>query len=553
MMMLRSLAIHSRSIVALLCVVAGIVGAAALAPLLYSPVFVGPPPASGIVLSLLVAAFGGEALWWTLRCGRGCAPPARGSGGRCCRLACTFMTDAAAVVIAVGFAVGYRLDLFAWSLALGAALAIITAEALAHSRAEASAAAAAAVGVGINDGSVGKLSAYVELRGGEGAAPARCAALRACACAPPGSPAWRRCLFATHAVAWALASAALVLCAVGAATVGAGWRRFPPRGALYRVPAGGAMVSMHAWCTGPPPSALPTIFLDIGGGGHSSSDAYGFADALAEAGRRICAADPPGCGWSPLGGADASQLISTPVDGSWSLQLLATMGEPGPFVLVGTMDGGAPRVYEAALAAPAAVAAVIPMQYGVSEFANLAAYRGWSAAVARQQASAVLAARLVFCDAIRFLGTTWGLVGLFAGSEPPGYTPAGRWPEKNVLNLEHEGQWDLQCRMLAAQVRDPDSIFAPDIWENRTLAGTVRVLAIDNPPADPCAFSTSTDDCALQRFTTAQNSQFMRNMTTMTSGSKYLAYNGSKTGWLGDGASDLAWLTAQIISFLEAA
>ena len=360
---------------------------------------------------------------------------------------------------------------------------------------------------------------------------------------------WRRVLAALHAVVWALACTALILCIGGALTLAVSWRRFPAHGGFYEVEVAGATVRMQAWCQGPPPSAAPTIFLDFGGGGHSSSDVYGLADALVAAGRRVCSADPPGTGWTALGSADTTVLD---VGTFWSLPLLAAMGEPGPFVLIGSMDGGASRIYLAALATPAAVAALVPMQYGLGEFINIQAFRGWGDAQAQAYAASTLAGRLALCDAIRFLGTTWGVVGLVVGgAPPPGYTPADTWAEKNFLNLMHEGQWDLQCRMLADQVRNPEKNFAPDPWTaNRSLASHIRVLALDNPPADPCAYSPSPDDCALQHFSTARNSHFMRNMTTMTPGSAYLRCDACPGSWLGAGDSNLPWITASVIGWL---
>ena len=539
---------HWRSAAACACICSGVAGVAVLVPRLYTPTLPGgaAPPAAGLLLSLLAAALGAEALWWSRHCG----VPARGVGGRLCRGACAALTAVAALISAVGFSVGYRPDLAAWYVPLGVALWLSASAAQAHARAEiaAEAAAEAAGCSAINSG-----KDYAVLGGADAPprAPSRCSALRACACAPAGTPAWRRGVSALHSCLWVAACATLLLCTGGAMTLAAGWRRYPPRGAHYAVAAAGAEVRLHAWCVGPPPSpAARTIFLDIGGAGHSSSDVYGLADALAAAGRRVCAADPPGTGWSRLGAADSSRLDTA---STWSLQLLAAMGEPPPFVLVGTMDGGAARIYGAALASPAAVAALVPMQYGVGEFASLAAFRGWAPGAAQAAARSTLAGRLALCDAIRTLGTTWGVVGLVVGaSPPPGYTPAASWGEKNFLNLEHEGQWDVQCRMLAAQVRDIGAVFAPDVWQaNRSLAPAVRVLAIDNPPADPCAYAQSADDCALARFQTALNSALMRNMTAMTAGSKYTAYTGPALGWLGAGDSNLTFVAATITAWLE--
>ena len=523
-------------------VIAGAAGAAAHAAALYTPSLAGPPPALDALLALLTAAAAAEALFWRRPA---CAPVARGRAAWACRTGAPAAAAATSALAGVLFAVGYRLDAFAWCLALAAAFALVAASAGAAGAAPAPAPAPpvysplssdAPEAFGINGAAADEAAA-----GPPDAAP--CAVRAAgCCCAPAGSTRAGHALFIAHAALWGALVATSVGLLGGAATVAIGWRRFPPRGARYSVPAGGATVAMHAWCEGARGGALPTVFLDVGGGGHSSSDVYGLAAALAAGGRRVCSADPPGTGWTRLGAARPAELDAAP----WALPLLAAMGEAPPFTLVGTMDGGAARIYAAALSAPDAVAALVPMQYGPPEFAMYADFKRLDAGAAAAYARSTLAGRLALCDLYRSLGVGWGLIGAFIPPAPPGYM--GEWAEKNFLNLEHEGQWDSQCRLLAAQVRDPSLALAPDIWAaNRSLAPHVRVLALANSPRDPCA-GLAGDACAFQTFADAASTAFMRDMATMTRGSNFSDCAGACAGWLGDG-TNTAWVVAQMAAW----
>jgi hypothetical protein len=492
-----------------------------------------PPPALDALLALLVGVAAAESLLYT-NCARAYAPVARGRTAFLCRV---WSAAGAAVITAASavlFAVGYRLDAFAWCAALAAAFALV-------------AASAAAAGDGEDKG---REVVYAPLNGvlddveesALDALPrgARCVrASRACCCAPPGTPRVGAALFVARGAVWSALVLTSALLVGGAATVAVGWRRFPPRGALYSVPAGGGTVRMHAWCVGER-GARPTVFLDVGGGGHSSSDVYGLADALAARGRRVCTADPPGTGWTRLGSAAADAVDDAP----WALPILAQLGEAPPFTLVGTMDGGAARIYAAALAAPDAVAALVPMQYGPPEMATYAAFKGLDAAAAAAYARTTLAGRLGLCDLYRSLAVGWGLIGAFIPPAPAGYK--GDFAAKNFLNLEHEGQWDAQCRMLAAQVRDPASTLGPDIWTaNRSLPPRVRVLALANTPADPCAGGLAGDGCAFAKYAVAAAADFMRAMATMTPGSNFTDCGGACDGWLGDG-TNVEWVVGEM-------
>jgi hypothetical protein len=345
------------------CLISGLLGVALHASGLYAPT---PPPSGGgsalnVLLAALTAFFGGEALWswWP-----GSQPLSRGPHAARCRAVLTPLLLLAPPLLFTLYAVGYRLDAAAWCAPLLLALALC---AVAQRAWRGKGAPPEGPPLLASDG--GAAAEPGSLQGGDeplaAGAPPPAGACRACCCPPPaaggGAPARRRrALFFLHSAAWGAASATLLLLLGGAGTIAVGWRRFPRRGAQYDLRAAGVPALVHAWCSGPPRSpAAPTIWLDFGGGGHSSSDAYGLQFALNAAGRRVCTQDPPGTAWSPL-----LQPASAIDAGAAARQraLIAAMGEEGPFVLVGSMDGGAERVYAFALAHPELTAAIVPMQ-----------------------------------------------------------------------------------------------------------------------------------------------------------------------------------------------
>ena len=531
---------------------AGLLGAAVHASLLYTP----QPPAGGggsalnVLLASLTLFFGVEALWAQA----GGAPLASGPFASRCRRVCTAVPLAATPLIAILLAVGFRPDSAAWCVPL---LIALVCGARAAARGSAARAAAKNPHAALGESLVNNSDAAPVPPPQEPPLSAA-GACRACCCPPRGAPLRARAGFFAHALAWGAAVATLTLLLGGAGTIASGWRRYPRRGRQYDLRPLGVPALVHAWCSGPPASpAQATIWLDFGGGGHSSSDALGLQFALNAAGRRVCTHDVPGTAWSPL------LQPADEVDGNSAARqraLITAMGERGPFVLVGSMDGGAERIYAFALAHPELTAALVPMQYGVAEFTGWAAARGLAPAdpAVLKYAAAQIAARVGFCDAIRFLGTSWGLVPLFAPRSPR-FVPLELQDECHFLNLFHEGQWDMQCRLLAAQVARPASIMAPSLWQtNRSLARAIPVLSVGNFPADACAASGAapgSEDCAVQRLTYAINADFMRNMSAMTPRSAFVngcASDGSDVckDWMGGGAT-VAFLVPVLLGFLR--
>jgi len=535
---------------------AGLLGAALHSSLLYVPT----PPLSGggsalnVLLASLTAFFGAEALWSFWPASR---PLSRGPRAERCRAACTPLLLAAPPLLLVLYAVGYRLDASAWCAPLTLAVGLCAA---AQRGWRGKAAPPLSPRLLASDGGAATEAPEEEgsLQRAAGGGARGEGACRACCCPPAGTRAAPRALFFLHSAAWGAAAALLLLLLGGAGTIAAGWRRFPRRGAQYDLRPAGVPALVHAWCSGPPRSAAArTIWLDFGGGGHSSSDALGLQFALNAAGRRVCTQDPPGTAWSPLlaradrvdAGAAARQRA-----------LIAATGEEGPFVFIGSMDGGAERVYAFALAHPELTAAVVPMQFGAAEFEGYARFKGLQPddPAVLAYARAQISARVALCDAIRFLGVQWGLMRFLAPPSPT-FVPADAQEECHFLNLWHEGQWDFQCRFLAAQVADPASIMEKSLWQrNRSLSAAVPVLAVGNFPRDACAASgypPGSDDCAIFRLQMAINFEFMVNMTTMSPRSVFV--NGCELDsspfckdWAGGGAT-VPFVVSSVLAFLK--
>ena len=531
----------SIALFALVLALAGLAGAVAHVSLLWTPI----PPAGGggsalnALLATLTCLFGLEALWWAHPAS---APIARGAYASRCRFGASLLVVAAAVLEAIFLVIGYRVDSAAWALALALAAALLLRERV-HATTKPGGprllAFDSSAAPDEPEGASGSDRAANDGCGGSVPPSSARASCAACCCAPKGTSALRRAAFAAHALVWGIATVCAVLVLGGSGTIAVGWRRFPRRGELFTV---SPTEKLHAYCVGPRNSSLPTIWLEVGGGGHSSSDALGMEVAFAGAGRRVCNRDPPGTAWSPL----LSRADTVDADSPSQMRaLMAALNEPGPFVLVGTMDGGAERIYDFALMYPALTAALVPMQYGPPEFDAYAAFHGMAADDARvvAYAQAQIASRLAFCDVIRLLGTSWGLVSFFAPHNPR-FVPASEQDACRFLNLFHEGQWDMQCRMLAAQVRAPETIVTRGRWQaDRSLSPTIPVLAIGNFYTDPCAANrVAGDDCALLELAQAMSAAFMRNMTTMSAGSAFINACANDADavcedWLGSGAT----------------
>lgn len=338
-----------------------------------------------------------------------------------------------------------------------------------------------------------------------------------------------------HAAAWGIALTLVVAQLGGAWLQAAGYRRYVPRGAFYDVAVPGrpgVTQRVHAWCSGPRNVSRPSVWVEVGGGGHSSTDLLDVQAGLNAAGWRVCTYDVPGTGWSSY--VVAHQPYVT-------IPLMDAMGEAGPFIMLGTMDDGPARAYAFALARPDRVRAVVPMQYGPPEFVTMAQFYHWSAADAAAHAAATTRARLALCDVIRGVAVQWGLIAAFVPGAAGNATSATE-AEKLFLNVLNEKQWSSQCLTLAEWAADPaDTILRPDVWQaDRSLAPAIPVFAFENarPAAVECAaagYAVGGDDCNLLNFTQAAVHAFMVNTTTMTAGSRLFSLPGGSADWLGSG------------------
>jgi hypothetical protein len=391
--------------------------------------------------------------------------------------------------------------------------------------------------------------------------------LPACCSPPPGTPFLQRVLFSLHGLLYCASITSLVLLLGGAWTIVWGWHTFPAPGNFYDlvVPPSGYTQRIHLYCLGARNASLPTIWVENGGGGHSSSDMYGLQDAFVRRGRRVCIYDPPGTGWSPLslpvdGGSASSTMVTA--------QLIEMSGEPGPFLMLGTQDDGPERIYSYALSHPEMVRALVPMQYAEQELVVLAAYKGIdvsssSPSSAQALATSVIAPRLSLCDVIRFLGVQWGLMPLFSPHSPT-FVPQDKEAEQRFLNIQHEGQWDMQCKFLAAQIRSPmETLFQPSLWtSNRSLHANIPVVALSNVPDDldgACTKSgmpVGSDACSSWQYALRRGKAFMQNMTTITDGSSFVNCDDGGLGagsicgdWLGTG-STISFVVENVLSLL---
>lgn len=544
---------------------AGLLGLSIHSSYLYAPL--PPSPSAGSALNVLLASltlfFSLEAAWLSL----GGVPIASGLYAARCRSTCTLLPLLAVPVLATLYVIGYRLDAAAWCVPLFAAL-LLSAQRLLSAGGKLRlpwpacppAAPQNPQGPRLLEEEQQHALPSLNAEGAPSSTPPPTCRTQctSCCCPPTGTPTTQRLFFLAHGALWGAATVFLLLLLGGAGVAAVGWRRFGRRGTQYDLaPSGASRALVHTWCTGPPYSAQrPTIWMDFGGGGHSMSDAFGLQFALNAAGWRTCTQDPPGTAWSPL--RDPVDQVET-LAAARQHALIAATGEVGPFVFLASMDGGAERIYQFALAYPALVAALIPMQYSHSTFAEFTGYAQYhnlslTSPALLAYAQAQIASRLALCDAIRFVGVPWGLMPLLAPPNPR-FVPLQLQDECHFLNLHHEVQWDMQCRYLHGQVRAPATIMGTSLWAtNRTLAPGIPVLAIGNFLSDAGVCATlgmEGEACAVYKFDNALGEAFMRSMVTMSQGSSYVNICGSDSSdvckdWAGGGATVPSVLNATL-------
>ena len=160
------------------------------------------------------------------------------------------------------------------------------------------------------------------------------------------------------------------------------------------------------------------------------SDLWGVQDYIVDKyKRRVCSYDMPGTGWSDpvLPGQD--RFLTAAV--------IAAMQEPGPFICLGTMDGGDTRCLRYCSANPDNCRGVVPVAFGSpNEYQSYVDYYGGGEAKQRELIRQACAARKTFGNIINFFGVSWGLIATFISN--PSYDPKSRTFEHLFLNLMNE-------------------------------------------------------------------------------------------------------------------
>lgn len=331
----------------------------------------------------------------------------------------------------------------------------------------------------------------------------------------------------------------------GAWSQAIGYQTFGPRGQFYplRLPSG--EVDVMAYCVGPRNTSLPTFIFDVGGGGHSSSDIYGLEHALVALGRRVCQYDYPGCGWSGYARGVAQPSILDHV--------IQALGEEGPFIFLGTMDGAADRVYEHALSHPDDVVALIAMELGAGEFVLHQQLRQLGDADAREYARQVTRGRQQIGGVIAGVLVQWGLMGALVPVKGT-YVPAELEEEMLFLNLRNEMQWTTQYRILVHWASHPEEVLRPSLWlRDRRLSQRIPVLSFLNMPnvTAQClreSLDLGGDACNYRRQEVAANYDFNVAMTNMTPASELVLCDDCE-GFL-SGGGNLQWAVDHIMRFV---
>ena len=204
-----------------------------------------------------------------------------------------------------------------------------------------------------------------------------------------------------------LRSLALVLyaCLLGGCWVQAtNYQSFAPDGTFVTVGINGVSQRILTQCHGPRSDVVPTIWVEVGGGGHSMSDLWGFRDYMVDTyQRRVCSYDMPGTGWSD------PRIINQP---QITDQVIEAMAEPGPFICLGSMDGGDVRCLKYCSANPRMCRAVVPIAFGSSgEFQDYVDYY-FAGDADRQEAlvETTCAFRKGMGNVINFFAVSWGII-----------------------------------------------------------------------------------------------------------------------------------------------
>ena len=125
------------------------------------------------------------------------------------------------------------------------------------------------------------------------------------------------------------------------------------------------------------------------------------------------------------------------------------MGEPGPFICLGSMDGGDERCLRYCSSNPRNCRGVVPVGFGASrEFQSYVDYYGGGHTKQMEMVKSTCAARKGAGNMINFLLVSWGLIAAIIPASPT-YQPRERAFEHLFLNILNEKQWLTNANILA--------------------------------------------------------------------------------------------------------
>ncbi len=155
-------------------------------------------------------------------------------------------------------------------------------------------------------------------------------------------------------------------------------------------------------------------------------------------------------------------------------QVMAALGETGPFIMIGSMDDGDQRIYKYAQKHRDRVVALVPVVFGPSgEFRLYADFYHQTDAVMIQRAQDELDQRMTSGNLINFFGVQFGFMSLFV-PEDIHYVPANRVQESKFLNLFTEKQWTTNVNYIRLERNDPvgSGVASATVWATDVQTAT---------------------------------------------------------------------------------
>jgi pimeloyl-ACP methyl ester carboxylesterase len=214
------------------------------------------------------------------------------------------------------------------------------------------------------------------------------------------------------------------------------------------------------------------------------ADLWGLGEALNKQGYRVCSYDMPGIGFSSFA-VKGQREFGEGGNGNLMSTVMDAIGEKGPFLLIGSMDGAGDRVYDFALRHPEKVSAVVI----ANDAAVLNEWALWAAAsrpdgkpvspkATVDYARSTLKGRLGAGWAMAF-GACWGLIPLFAPPNPA-YVPQRRAREKVFLDVWTEKSWtaNVFSGIVQSLEMSDDELLAPRVFANRSIDPDIPVVVM---------------------------------------------------------------------------